>query len=198
MTPTGTQDHPQFDFRIVYDEFHPKIRRYLERLAGPRDADDVTQDVFVKVSQALPRFRGDSSLSTWIYRIATNAAYDRLRSIASHGAADTALDNETPVEDHAPGVEQTLVRREMSECIDGYLTRLPASYRSVLILSEYEGLSNLEIAEALQVTVGIVKIRLHRARARLRKSLGSGCDVYRDNRNELACEPKPTPEPADE
>jgi len=90
--------------------------------------------VFIKVSRALPRFRGDSSLSTWIYRIATNVAYDRLRS---------------PL------------------------------------------LTNQEIAQALRLTVDTVKIRLHRARTRLKNELGTGCNFYRDERNELACDPKP-------
>jgi RNA polymerase sigma-70 factor, ECF subfamily len=64
------------------------------------------------------------------------------------------------------------------------------SYRSVLILREQEGLTNQEIADALGLSVNTVKIRLHRARARLRKELGSGCDFYRDDRNEFACQPK--------
>lgn len=179
------------DFPAVYREFHPKISRYLARLMGPTDAEDVTQEVFAKVSQALPQFRGAASISTWIYRIATNAAYDRLRSRSSHGRSDLAIDEDTPVEDRSPGVEQTLVRTEMNACIDAYIARLPASYRSAVILSEEEGLTNAEIADALGVTVDTVKIRLHRARARLRKELGSGCDFYRDAGNEFACEPKP-------
>jgi hypothetical protein len=95
------------------------------------------------------------------------------------------------VADGASGAEQTLVRREVSDCLGRYIARLPASYRSVLILSEQEGLTNQKIADALGVTVDTVKIRLHRARARLRKELGSGCALYRDERNELACKPKP-------
>ncbi len=179
------------EFQRVYAEFHPRIRRYLERLAGPRDVEDLTQEVFTKVSQALPRFRSESSISTWIYRIATNAAYDRLRARSSQHELDVPLDGEAPIEDRSPGVEQKLARRQMNECIDDYIARLPASYRSVVVLSEHEGLSNQEIADALDVTLDTVKIRLHRARARLRKELGSGCDFYRDDRNEFACEPKP-------
>jgi RNA polymerase sigma-70 factor, ECF subfamily len=182
---------PALEFPTVYAEFEPKIRRYLDRLAGHAAVDDLIQDVFTKISQALPQFRGESSLSTWVYRIATNAAYDRLRSRSSHESANVALDEAAPVADRAPGVEQTLVRGEMNACIDDYIARLPASYRSVVILSEHEGLTNQEIADALGTTLDTVKIRLHRARARLRKELGSGCKFYRDDRNEFACEPKP-------
>lgn len=191
MSPSEARDERSLDFRNVYREFHLRIRRYLERLMPSCDAEDVTQEVFAKVSQALPQFRGESSLSTWIYRIATNAAYDRLRSPSFRHAGDVPLANETPVEDRAPGVEQKLVRREMNDCIGGYIARLPASYRSVIVLSEHEGLTNQEIADTLGVSLDTVKIRLHRARARLRKDLGNGCNLYRDERNELACEPKP-------
>jgi RNA polymerase sigma-70 factor (ECF subfamily) len=79
----------------------------------------------------------------------------------------------------------------MNDCIDQYIARLPASYRSVVILSEHEGLANQDIADALGLSLDTVKIRLHRARARLRQDLGSGCSFYRDDRNEFACQPKP-------
>jgi RNA polymerase sigma-70 factor, ECF subfamily len=191
MSASSTRDVGSLKFQIVYEEFHGRIHRYLERMVGSADCDDVTQDVFAEVSVGLAQFRAEASLSTWIYRIATNAAYDRLRSRASHPRADVPIDEAAPVEDHAPGVEQRLVRREMNDCIGAYIERLPASYRSVVVLSEHEGLTNAEIADTLGVTLDTVKIRLHRARARLRNELGDGCDFYRDDRNEFACEPKP-------
>lgn len=191
MAASKSRDHDRLDFQHVYGEFHAKIHRYLDRLVGPTDAEDVAQETFAKVSRALPRFREDSSLSTWIYRIATNAACDRLRSRSSHGVRDVPLDEHPAVEDKGPGADQRLARREMNDCIDAYVARLPASYRSVVILSEHEGLTNKEIAETLGVTLDTVKIRLHRARARLRKDLGDGCDFYRDDRNAFACDRKP-------
>jgi RNA polymerase sigma-70 factor (ECF subfamily) len=191
MLSNKARDHGPLDFQHIYGEFHPKIHRYLNRLVGPNDAEDVTQEVFAKVSQALPQFRGDSSLSTWIYRIATNTAYDRLRSLSAQRAGEVPVDSVAPVQDPSTGVEQKLVRTEMNDCIGEYIARLPASYRSVVVLSEHEGLTNQEIADALGVSVATVKIRLHRARARLKKELGSGCDFYRDGQNEFACQPKP-------
>jgi RNA polymerase sigma-70 factor, ECF subfamily len=189
MPASEARGQDRLDFSHVYGDFHGKIRRYLERLVGPTGAEDVTQETFAKVSQALPQFREDSSLSTWIYRIATNAAYDRLRTRSSRGAHDP-IDEHPTVADKEPSPDRRLARREMNDCIDDYVARLPASYRSVVILSEHEGLTNKEIADALGVTLEIVKIRLHRARARLRKDLGDGCDFYRDERNEFACDPK--------
>ncbi len=183
-------DRP-LNFEAVYAEFHPRIRRYLDRLLGAGEAEDATQEVFMKVSRALPRFRGDSSLSTWIYRIATNVAYDRLRSPLFRRSGETPIDTRAPVKDPSSGIEEQLVRREMNDCVGQFVDRLPANYRSVVILSEQEGLTNQEIADALRLTVDTVKIRLHRARARLKKELGNGCNFYRNERNELACDPKP-------
>ena len=188
-TESRVSVHP--DFPQVYGEFHPKIQRYLTRLLGTNEADDATQEVFAKISQALPQFRGESSLPTWIYRIATNTAYDRLRSPSFHRAGEVPLESAAPVHDPSTGVDQTLVRREMNECIDEYVARLPASYRSAVILSEHEGLTNQEIADTLGVSLETVKIRLHRGRARLRQDLGAGCSFYRNEQNEFACQPKP-------
>jgi RNA polymerase sigma-70 factor (ECF subfamily) len=194
MSRRETEREPPPRFQQLYDEFHPRILRYLARMAGTTDAEDLTQEVFAKVDQALPSFRGDSKVSTWIYRIATNAAIERLRRrepdrpAPDAGGADAAVD-------HAPAADRTLVRDEMQDCIRAYIADLPPSYRSVLILSEYEELTDQQIADVLGLTVGTVKIRLHRARRRLRDALGSGCAFYRDDRNELACEPAYPPRP---
>lgn len=192
-TPTRASDpdaHPP-DAQALYDEFQPKIRRYLSRLVGPTDAEDLTQEVFVKVSQALPSFRGESKVSTWLYRIATNAALDRLRSPAVQRAARAPVEALELAAEEAPGIDQELARQEMSECVRRYIDDLPPPYRSAVLLSEDEGLTNQQIADVLGISLDTVKIRLHRARRRLKTELGRGCAFYRDDRNELACEPKP-------
>ncbi len=71
------------EFQKIYEDHYPRIVRYLRRLVGDSEAEDVAQEVFVKVHQSLDKFRGESKLSTWIYRIATNTAMDRLRSSSS-------------------------------------------------------------------------------------------------------------------
>lgn len=194
MSTSGVESDPlhadRHDFRTIYDDFQPKIRRYLTRLVGATDAEDLTQEVFVKVSQALPDFRGDSQVSTWVYRIATNAALDRLRSPSFRHAGGVSLEGPELAAGEGPGIEQELARKEMRECIRGHIEDLPPPYRSVVLLSEEAELTNREIAEVLGITLDTVKIRLHRARGRLEKSLGTGCTFYRDERNELGCEPK--------
>ncbi len=190
----------ELDFQGIYDTYHEKICRYLARLIGEADAEDVTQEVLLKVNAALEGFRGDSSLSTWIYRIATNAAMDHLRrsnpleqADDSHSADDSLNKEEMTVDVSTPAVDTQLIRKEMIECIRGIVDGLPQDYRTVLILSDLEELSNSEIADVLDISLETVKIRLHRARARLKKELEHHCSFYRDDRNELACDRKISP-----
>jgi RNA polymerase sigma-70 factor, ECF subfamily len=195
----------ELDFQEIYDTFQPKIHRYLTRLAGAHEAEDLTQEVFVKVRQGLRNFRGKSQLSTWIYRIATNAGLDRLRSSSYQRTVQESLSNDSVIEDEigiedkdvwtgekTPTVEQELIRKEMNECIRNFIEKLPENYRTILVLGELEGLKNHEIAEILRVSLDTVKIRLHRARAKLREELQTHCSFYHDERNELACDLKIT------
>ncbi|MBI5839695.1 MAG: sigma-70 family RNA polymerase sigma factor [Chloroflexi bacterium] len=179
------------EFSKIYDTFRPKILRYVARLLSDAEAEDVTQEIFIRVNGALKNFRGESSLSTWIYRIATNAALDRLRSPSFQRAGQfvlledsiegdqTVYDDKTVLAaEKKPSVEKQLIRDEMNECIRGYIEKLPEDYRTVLVLSEYEGLKNNEVAEILGVTLDTVKIRLHRARAKLKQELETNCEVH--------------------
>lgn len=194
-------NHEKLEFQEIHDTFRPKIHRYLTRFVGEHEAEDLTQEVFVKVSQALKTFRGESQLSTWIYRIATNAALDRLRSPSFRQMVQKRLANDpialSEIEpsdkdvltgEKTPSLEISLIRKEMNECIRNFVENLPTDYRTVVVLSELQGLKNNEIAEILGVSLDAVKIRLHRAKAKLRKELETHCSFYRDERNELACD----------
>jgi RNA polymerase sigma-70 factor (ECF subfamily) len=163
----------------------------VARLLGEAEAEDVTQDVFIKVNGALKDFRGESSFSTWIYRIATNTALDRLRSPSYQRAAPLELAEEIFEGERAGGdcgvvlapekkasVEKQFIRDEMNGCIWGYIEKLPESYRTVLVLSEHKGLKNNEIAEVLGITLETVKIRLHRAKAKLKEALEANCELH--------------------
>ncbi len=186
------------EFQKIHDTFRPKILRYLTRLVSEDEAEDLTQEVFVKISQALKTFRGSSQLSTWIYRIATNAALDRLRSpsfqrmVQKRSSNNLIAEGKIETKDLWTGektlsVEQQLIRKEMHECIRNLVENLPENYRTVLVLSEFEELKDKEIAEILGLSLNTIKIRLHRARAKLRKELETHCNFYQDERNELAC-----------
>ncbi len=171
------------EFGRVHDAFRPRIERYLTRLIGAHEAEDVTQEVFVKVGQGLPTFRGECALSTWIYRIATNAAIDRMRTASFRQAAQTgSLDDPDEDEDaeiwigeNTPSVEQRLMRKERYECFGNFIENLPPNYRTIVALSELGDLSNAEIAGILGLSLDVVKIRLHRGKARLLEELRAYC-----------------------
>jgi RNA polymerase sigma-70 factor (ECF subfamily) len=181
----------KLEFEKIYADFKPKIHRYLIRMVGELEAEDLTQEVFVKLSQALNTFRGEAKLSTWIYRIATNAALDRLRSPKfqvvekdftearqiAHGEVEI-VDRNTWTGEQIPLVESQVYRKEMAECLQEYIRQLPEIYRTVLILSHMEELGNQEIADVLGLTLDTVKIRLHRARDLLRRELAENCPLY--------------------
>ncbi len=194
---------PSAGFPAIQDAYRPRILRYLTRIVGQAEAEDLTQDVLIKISNGLQRFRGDASLSTWIYRIATNAAFDKLRGPGArsvqheaHGAAAAESEPDPAqergfLEASVPSVEAGAIRGEMSRCVREFVDRLPDNYRTVIVLSELEGFSNAEIGEITGLTLDTVKIRLHRARERLRRDLSTGCSFHRDERNEFACDRRP-------
>jgi RNA polymerase sigma-70 factor (ECF subfamily) len=189
------------NFQKIYEDFRPKIIRYLTRMVGESEAEDLTQEVFTKIGQALKAFRGESRLSTWIYQIATHVALDRIRqrSFARHGdekglpveaIAESEKDKDIWTGEQTASTEQRVIRKEMSGCIREMIERLPENYRAVIVLSELGERKDSEIADILGLSLHTVKIRLHRARVKLKKELTTACLFYRDDRNELACDRK--------
>lgn len=180
-------------FDRIYVEHQPRIHRYLRRIVGPKEAEDLTQEVFIKAGKALQQFRSESQLSTWLYRIATNAANDRMREPSFRretivGASECEEAESGP--DNRFALENNVLRQATNDCIRGIIDALPENYRVPLILSELEGLKNHEIAEILGLSLDVVKARLHRGKARLKKELQRACQFSRDERNELTCDPK--------
>lgn len=186
------------DFQQIDHAFRPKIRRYLTHLVGEPEAEDLTQEVFIKVYRNFGNFRGECLLSTWIYKIATNVAIDALRTplqrrnVMSIAQSDSEAIEEKLIQlrEKKPSAEQTLIKKQMNDCIRGYIYRLPRTYRTVLVLSDLEEINVGDIAVVLGISIHTAKIRLHRARIRLKKELEAHCSFYRDEQNELACDLK--------
>jgi len=173
------------DFDQIHAEYHGKVERFLARLVGETEAEDLTQEVFIKINRALPNFRGGSKLSTWIYRIAENAAYDRMRSpsfqrLAPEISVEDGETEETALAGqgaggHVPSVEEDVFRNQRFQCYCDFVERLPANYRRIVVLAELEDLAVNEIADLLGLGVEVVKIRLHRGRVKLLKELVAHC-----------------------
>jgi RNA polymerase sigma-70 factor (ECF subfamily) len=193
MLESPTETGAAADLASAYSACYPGIRRHVARLVGESDADDVAQDAFVKALHSLTGFRG-SSLKAWLYRIATNAALDRLRSPGRTRLSALPFDEASPdcgsyPGSRTPSVEAGAIRGQMSACVRALVDLLPENQRRALLLSEVEGLSDAEIAGSVGASVGSVKIRLHRARARLRQELAGLCRISVDREDRVACEP---------
>ena len=203
MTTSNIGPKRQADaFQRVYEANHDDIRRFLARTAGPQEAEDLAQIVFAKAARALPKFRGDAQVSTWLYRIAANVASDWLRSRSTLEAKATIQLPDAPEDvaydfgvssvsqEKQTSPEQELMRDEMGDCIRQLIGQLPENLRTALVLGELAGFKDDEVAHTLGISRSNAKVRLHRARAQLKKALEAHCDFSRNEDNEFVCEPK--------
>jgi RNA polymerase sigma-70 factor, ECF subfamily len=156
-----------WSFERIYDEFKTPIYNYIYHLVGNREqADDLTQDTFLKAFRALPRMDANLKVSAWLYRIATNTAYDALRRrklIAWMPWQD--LDHE-PADVESADPQETI---GTSELVHAALRRMPRHYCAALLLYTQQGLSYAEIAAALDIAESGVKMYLSRARHSFRE-----------------------------
>ena len=179
-------------------------RHFLARTAGLQESEDLAQIVFAKAARALPSFRGDAQMSTWLYRIAANVVTDWLRTRSTleakvtvqlpgavERAASGASASPASADEHTSPVHE-LIRDEMGNCIRNVIGQLPKKHRSVLVLGELGGFSDYEISQILAITRSNAKVRLHRARQQLKKALEAHCNFSRDEDNEFVCDPKPS------
>ena len=175
------------NFEAIHADFRSKIHRYLARLVGEYEAEDLTQEVFLKISRALPAFRGESKLSTWVYRIATNTAVDKLRTSSFQRTLQDGVSDDVDLDEPEIGgenvvmgekacmLEEVFSRKERYECFLDHIKNLPANYRMAVALNELEGMAASEIAAILGLSVNVVKTRLQRGKTRLLLELKSHC-----------------------
>jgi RNA polymerase sigma-70 factor (ECF subfamily) len=163
--------------------FGELIRRYQDRLFNTvfrllgsiEDAQDVVQETFLNAYRSLESFKGDAELFTWLYRIAWNTAVSLKRkqrmalSIHTGRNGQGGIDPLDASDGNQPG--EALEKAELEHCVQTALNRLSPEHRAVLVLKEMEGLKYEDIAEILQVPVGTIRSRLHRARMELRDIL---------------------------
>ena len=169
-------------FDTVFRQYFPKVYRQAFHLVGTAaEAEEVAQEVFLTVYEKIHTFRGASALTTWLYRLTTNAALSRLRRRTRR--KEIALDDYLPqfredghhlvrpVVDWSADLEQNLADAQMQHLVRQAIELLPPLDKAVLVLSDFEDLPNRDIGEALGLTVLAVKARLHRARLFLRGQL---------------------------
>ena len=161
--------------------YEKKVYTLCRRMCGnDEDAQEAAQDAFLALWRSAKSFRGDASLSTWLYRLATNACIDLLRRNKRGGERVSLDDEETTLElvDERPLPEQVVERRETQRLIEEGLAALPEEYRAILLLREAEGLSYAEIADAMHMELGTVKSRISRGRVLLRNYLTASGNFF--------------------
>ena len=174
----------------IYDQYYVRVRQFI--LSMVKDewiADDLIQETFVRVQKSLVKLQDPARLSSWIFRIAYNLCKDHFRNLKKDatGASRTVQRMSA-----FPNVciQKELEQNQMGKCVQDKINLLPEQMRTVLVLKDVLDFRYREIAEILDVTTNNVKVRLHRARKRLKIILEENCDFERDERDVLVCLPR--------
>ena len=172
-------------FELLVAKYHRRLSRLISRFVrNSGDAEDVTQEAFIKAYRALPAFRGDSAFYTWLYRIGINTAKNHLLTQGRRAPTTTSTDAEEAenFEDasllhEVSTPENEMMSKQVAAVVNASLQQLPDDLRTALTLREIEGLSYEEIAEVMNCPIGTVRSRIFRARevvaSNLRPLLGT-------------------------
>ena len=163
-------------FTVIVDRYKHKIHWLVRRMVGSADVEDLTQEVFLRVYQAIPRFQGRSTFRTWIYRIARNLCLTELQRRGRRGE-HVSLEEEGEEKVHRllpepqKGLEEEIERRDFCRSVWALVEKLPTHHRTALTLFYVQQVRYEEIADIMDIPMGTVKTYIHRARLRLRDLL---------------------------
>lgn len=183
--PSGSRSLEQ-----VAGELSVPLLRYLGRYVGDHAlAEDLLQETLLRIGHGLPGFAGRASLQTWAFSIATRVAADHYRKPANR-VRIVEVDESVQLPGGDSPVDSRLVIDEMSSCVREVIDSLPEDYRAAMVLHDLEDRTAVEVAAICDCSVATAKIRIHRARARLREALRGACDFYRTDDGVLRCDRK--------
>lgn len=162
-------------FEVIMRRYNQRLYRVTRSILGnDGEAEDVTQDAYVRSYMHLDQFDGRAKFSTWLTKIGVHEALARLRHrrrLVEIDAASESMEDRMKLESRAPSPEQEVLTHTMKIVLEAAIDRLPETYRSVFMLREVEGMSTAETAECLDLSEESVKVRLHRARSMMRKDI---------------------------
>ncbi len=168
---------------MLVDTYGDRVYRLTHRITGSNeDAEEATQDALWTAARKIGAFKGESQFGSWLYRIAANAAYQKLRSRRGKSSHEIALDDVLPaldgdglhfepMDDWTPRVDDNAVNGELRDALESAIAELPDDYRTALVMHDVEGMANPDIAETLGISLPAVKSRVHRSRLFVRKKL---------------------------
>jgi len=182
---TGTASVTDFD--TLAREYSPLLRRFLQRQIGnPATADDLLQETLIRVARGLAGFAGNASPKTWMFAIASNVVTDHLRQPARRRQI-VDIEDVPDLADGAVAVDERMEFDEMNQCVREVIDSLPPDYRTALILHDLEDMDCEQTAKVMGVSLGAAKVRIHRARARLKAALEKSCGFYHDSDSVFRC-----------
>jgi RNA polymerase sigma-70 factor (ECF subfamily) len=181
----------ELDAGALFASCHQRIYRYVLRLVrNPAEAEDLTQETFLRACRAQESLRDPEAVRGWLYRIATHVCVDRVRQRQPQVSLDGEPESVARATAATPSGLEIVERRETSRCVQRCLEFLSDNDRAVLLLYEAHSLTAPEIAGLLGLNLATVKMRLHRARARLQRVMECGCAISKDERGLPVCQPK--------
>jgi RNA polymerase sigma-70 factor (ECF subfamily) len=184
------------EFWEIYDQYYGKVRKFiLFQVKDEWVADDLIQETFLRIQQNLSTLKDPLKMSPWIFRIAYNLCQDHFRQLKISLREESISQEEAgPLKEafiqKESDIQKELEQRQMGQCVQNQIDLLPESLRTVLLLYDVMEFNHQEIADILGITVKNVKVRLHRARKKLKPILEEKCTFERDERNVLVCTPK--------
>jgi len=180
----------EMDFWQIYDQHYLRVRKLTTALVRDQwAAEDLTQETFARVQDHLADLKDPANISSWIFRIAYNLCQDHFRKMGKSVISDD-LERVEIGNAEENSIQKKFEQSQMGACVQEEVHRLPDSLRTVIILTDMVEFNHREIADLLGITVANAKVRLHRARQKLKELLEQKCTFENDERNVLVCEPK--------
>ncbi len=181
---------PPLNFYSIFNQYHDRLKKFVTiTVKNKWVVDDIVQEVFVRAHSKIDTLEDHDKIGSWLFRIAYRQCMDHFRK-ESQNPQKEIVDFRGVITSDYSTTESKLEQHQMSVCVQNQMLLLPENYRTVIWLFDVLGFTLKEIADILELSVENVKIRLHRARKKLKSILRQKCTFDKDERNVLVCEPK--------
>jgi RNA polymerase sigma-70 factor (ECF subfamily) len=181
---------PSLNFYSIFNQYHDRLKKFVTiTVKNEWAVDDIVQEVFVRAHSKIDTLKDHDKIGSWLFRIAYRQCMDHFRKESRNPQEEIMDFRGMDTFDYSTS-EKKLAQHQMSVCVQNQMLLLPENYRTVVWLFDVLGFTLKEIADILELSVENVKIRLHRARKKLKSILNQKCTFEKDERNVLVCEPK--------
>ena len=181
---------PSLNFYSIFNQYHDRLKKFVTiTVKNEWVVDDIVQEVFVRAHSKIDTLKDHEKIGSWLFRIAYRQCMDHFRKESRNPQKDILDFRGVNTSDYST-TERKLEQHQMSVCVQNQMLLLSENYRTVIWLFDVLDFTLKEIADILELSVENVKVRLHRARKKLKSILSQKCTFEKDERNVLVCEPK--------